>query len=77
MAVISGSAMSRSGLAARRAPARHRVPAAVRYVLDADDDLADELDVRMRVAARQVATARVLDAQAGDCDLGPWFAARR
>jgi hypothetical protein len=30
-------------------------------------------DVRMRVAARQVATVRVLDAEVGSCDLGPWF----
>ena len=43
-------------------------------MLDADDDLAEELDVRTRVAARQLATARVLDAQAGECDLAPWFA---
>ena len=28
------------------------------YVLDADDDLAQELDVRLRVGARQLATAR-------------------
>jgi len=54
---------------------RPESPPLYAYVLDADDDLAAELDVRMRVAARQVATARVLDAQAGDCDLGPWFAA--
>lgn len=29
----------------------------------------------MRVAARQVATARVLDAEVGECDLTAWFAA--
>jgi hypothetical protein len=29
----------------------------------------------MRVAARQVATVRVLDAEVGACDLGPWFQA--
>jgi CRP-like cAMP-binding protein len=45
------------------------------YVLDADDDLAAELDVRTRVAARQLATARMLDAGAGGCDLEPWFRA--
>ena len=43
------------------------------YVLDADDDLAQELDVRMRFAARQLATARVLDAGPAQCDLAPWF----
>ena len=43
------------------------------YVLDADDDLAGELDVRMRVAARQLATARAIQAKPGACDLGPWL----
>jgi len=45
------------------------------YLLDADDDLAQEFDVRMRVAARQLATVKVLDAEVGECDLGPWFEA--
>jgi CRP/FNR family transcriptional regulator, cyclic AMP receptor protein len=45
------------------------------YLLDADDDLAEELDIRMRFAARQLATARVLEAETGQCDLDPWFAA--
>ena len=45
------------------------------YLLDADDDLAQEFDIRMRVAARQVATVRVLTAEAGPCDLGALFAA--
>jgi hypothetical protein len=44
------------------------------YVLDADDDLADEFDVRVRIAARQLATARVLDAVVGACDLAPLLA---
>ena len=52
-----------SGLSGR-AP-RPESPPLYAYVLDADDDLAAELDVRTRVAARQLATARVLDAQAG------------
>jgi CRP/FNR family cyclic AMP-dependent transcriptional regulator len=43
------------------------------YLLDADDDLAQEFDVRMRVAARQMATVRVLDAEVGPCDLTSWF----
>ena len=50
-------------------------PSLYTYVLDADDDLAQEFDVRMRVAARQVATARVLDAEVGECDLSAWFEA--
>jgi CRP-like cAMP-binding protein len=43
------------------------------YLLDLDADLADELEVRMRFSARQHATARLLDADAGDCDLSAWF----
>ncbi len=45
------------------------------YLLDADGELADEFDVRARIAARQLATARVLQVGAGECDLGPWFEA--
>jgi CRP/FNR family transcriptional regulator, cyclic AMP receptor protein len=45
------------------------------YLLDADEDLARELDVRMRFAARQLSTARVLDADIGACDLASWLAA--
>lgn len=45
------------------------------YLLDADDDLAEELDIRTRFAARQLATARVLEADTGECDLESWFAA--
>lgn len=45
------------------------------YLLDADDDLAEQFDIRTRVAARQLATARVLEAPVGGCDLAPWFAA--
>jgi CRP/FNR family transcriptional regulator, cyclic AMP receptor protein len=44
------------------------------YLLDLDDDLAQELELRMRFSARQHATARLLDAQAGVCDLSSWFA---
>ena len=43
------------------------------YLLDLDDDLAQELEVRMRLSARQHATARLLDAEAGQCDLSSWF----
>jgi hypothetical protein len=41
------------------------------YLLDADDDLAEKFDVRSRVAARQLATVRVLNAGIGECDLAP------
>jgi CRP/FNR family cyclic AMP-dependent transcriptional regulator len=57
---------------ARRAPESESL---YTYLLDADDDLAQEFDIRMRVAARQVATVRVLSAEVGPCDLGPLFAA--
>jgi CRP-like cAMP-binding protein len=43
------------------------------YVLDHDDDLAQEIEVRMRFSARQHATARVLHAEPGECDLSSWF----
>ncbi len=45
------------------------------YLLDADDDLAQEFDVRMRLSARQLATARVLDAGVGRSNLTPWLQA--
>jgi CRP/FNR family cyclic AMP-dependent transcriptional regulator len=45
-----------------------------RYLLDLDDDLASELDLRMRLVARQVVTAVVFAAPVGECDLAPCFA---
>lgn len=45
------------------------------YLLDTDEELADEFDVRARIAARQRATARVLQVGVGSCDLAPWFEA--
>ena len=45
------------------------------YLLDADGELAEEFDVRARIAARQLATARVLQLAVGACDLAPWFEA--
>ncbi len=44
------------------------------YLLDADDDLAEELDIRTRFAARQLATVRVLEADTGACELESWLA---
>lgn len=44
------------------------------YLLDLDGDLAEELEIRMRFSARQHATVRLLDADAGECDLSSWFA---
>jgi CRP/FNR family transcriptional regulator, cyclic AMP receptor protein len=45
------------------------------YLLDADGELAEEFDVRARIAARQLATARVLQVGVGACDLSQWFEA--
>jgi hypothetical protein len=53
-------------------------PAAIhRYLLDADDDLATEFDVRTRLAARPGITVKVLRAAVGDCDLAPTLASLR
>ena len=60
---------SRPGLVPRRPEAN----ALYAYLLDADDGLSDEFDVRGRVAVRQLATARVLQVGVGDCDLASWF----
>ena len=55
-----------AGWPARSTRGRRPVtPPLFAYVLDADDDLAEELDVRMRIAARQLATARVLESKVG------------
>ena len=43
------------------------------YLLDLDDDLADEFDVRSRVSARQLATVKLLEAEVGESDLTNWF----
>lgn len=47
------------------------------YLLDTDEELAEEFDLRARTAARQFATARVLQLETGECDLAPWFDAAR
>jgi CRP-like cAMP-binding protein len=43
------------------------------YVLDADDELAEDLALRDRPTARQHVTARVLQADPGACALGGWL----
>jgi CRP/FNR family transcriptional regulator, cyclic AMP receptor protein len=45
------------------------------YLLDADGELAEAFDVRARIAARQLATARVIQVGPGACDLAPSFEA--
>lgn len=47
------------------------------YVLDVDAGLAQELDIRSRVAARQLATAKVVQFPVGACELAPWFEVAR
>jgi CRP/FNR family transcriptional regulator, cyclic AMP receptor protein len=59
----------------RRLPARRPLSSPLQaYLLDADGDLAEELDVRTRLAVRPAATARVIEADSGDCELGSWLA---
>lgn len=60
---------------AERARSAHppRASALFGYLLDLDADLSDELEVRMRYSARQQATARLLDAEPGECELSSWF----
>lgn len=73
----------REPLAARRLgrPPRHRdrlepgSQALYECVLDADDDLAARFDAAAGVQARPFATARVLQARTGACDLTAWFEA--
>jgi hypothetical protein len=58
----------------REAPARRPgSPQLFGYLLDLDDDLAQELEVRMRFSARQHATARILRADSGACELSRLF----
>jgi CRP/FNR family transcriptional regulator, cyclic AMP receptor protein len=53
----------------------HAASSSYRYLFDLDDDMAQEFDLRMRVVARQVATAVVVDAPVGVQDAAAWFAA--
>jgi hypothetical protein len=56
-------------------PRPDRAPRQYAYLLDIDDDLAEDFDARTRAAARQRATVRTVAAPAGNCDLSPWFEA--
>jgi CRP/FNR family cyclic AMP-dependent transcriptional regulator len=55
----------------QRSP-RRRPLASYCYLLDADADLADEFDVRMRMVARRAATVVVFEIPVGDCDPARW-----
>jgi CRP/FNR family cyclic AMP-dependent transcriptional regulator len=51
---------------------RRRPHASYCYLLDADADLAQEFDIRMRMVVRQVATVVVFEIAVGDCDPAQW-----
>jgi CRP/FNR family transcriptional regulator, cyclic AMP receptor protein len=61
---------------ARLDPARSR-PSRYCYLFDVDEELAGDLDLRMRLVARPLATARVEDISAGEFDLIPLLAQLR
>jgi CRP-like cAMP-binding protein len=54
-------------------PRRPQASSSYRYLLDLDDDMAQEFDLRMRVVARQVATVVVVDVPAGGHEAAEWF----
>jgi CRP/FNR family transcriptional regulator, cyclic AMP receptor protein len=77
MSVTGGDHVGRGLSRAPAGPSRASAsasPSLYAYLLDADDELADELDLRERFTARQHATARVLVGEPGECDLRPWLA---
>lgn len=51
---------------------RHR-PSSHQYLLDLDVDLAEELDVRMRLVARTAVTAVAFEVDTGEVDLSGWM----
>jgi CRP/FNR family cyclic AMP-dependent transcriptional regulator len=51
---------------------RGRALASYCYLLDADADLAEEFDIRMRLVARRAATVVVFEIPVGDCDPAQW-----
>src|SRR5690242_12424497 len=78
-----GSDVERDGERRRdstdQVPARWRRgrqhPSSYRYLLDLDVDLAEELDVRMRMVARPAVTAITFDVDPGDVRLAKWLSA--
>jgi CRP-like cAMP-binding protein len=57
-----------------RPPPRRREPGRYCYLFDVDDELGGALDLRMRLIARPMATARVEQVSAGEFELIPLFA---
>jgi CRP/FNR family transcriptional regulator, cyclic AMP receptor protein len=53
-------------------PREGRPPASYRYLLDVDQDLADEFDLRMRIVVRRVASVLVFEAPVGQLDITRW-----
>lgn len=51
-------------------PGRAQSSGVLRYLLDYDAELAETLDLPMRLAARRMATAVIFDADTGEVDLG-------
>jgi CRP-like cAMP-binding protein len=77
-----GSATSDEGAAIHpRWASRNRPPpkrsSSFHYLLDLDVDLAEALDVRMRLVARPAATAMIFDADVGEVKLADRLAAAR
>jgi CRP/FNR family cyclic AMP-dependent transcriptional regulator len=64
---------ARSG-GAGRGPEERRRPGRYCYLFDVDEDLAGGLDLRMRLVARPMATARVHEISAGEFELVPLLA---
>jgi CRP/FNR family transcriptional regulator, cyclic AMP receptor protein len=60
----------------RSLPGPRSRSASYAYLFDLDDDLAQELDLRMRAVARQVATVRVSEVVAGDWEPAEWLSGR-
>lgn len=54
-------------------PRADRPPGTYCYLLDVDQDLADEFDLRMRIVVRRVASVLAFEAPVGACDLTHWF----
>jgi CRP/FNR family cyclic AMP-dependent transcriptional regulator len=55
----------------------HKRSGSFHYLLDLDVDLAEALDVRMRLVARPAATAMIFDAEAGEVKLSERLAAAK
>jgi CRP/FNR family transcriptional regulator, cyclic AMP receptor protein len=66
-----------SGEPGARLDASRRRPGRYCYLFDIDEELAGDLDLRMRLVARPLATARVEEISAGEFDLIPLLAQLR